>query len=495
MEYQEARYIRQMPSLSDLIRREAVYGRKGVFGSVKEALKQKFNVKRRLQAKMVGIKEKFDPMYWARSMFGKTGAALYGRAMGRSDADMQYFAGRARPLGGRSYNIGEVPKYRGYEPVKGGTGEGGVASKKMMSVLTDMHKFLVVTQAKETRRRELEANKREGREEEAKRRHKELIEAITGVKQPTATPVEKKEGEGIFGSIKAFVDGLIEKALDSFRWILDFKDVVINASKLLGSHLFRLFLANPAFLAIASFGLLAAFIIGNASAEANQTSAEGLAKAGDVSTEGAAIMATQEPTDENLVQKRKVRLLADRPFSEKSIINPKKDSELGKKYLKEMGFDERTGLTEAEKKQGFNALDDDAQPIKKATPTASKVSSIPQQTTTAGATPTVGGSTPAVTTGASPSTGAMSNAPTTPTPTPVTLATPITTPSTVAAVVSQENASLKTEAKFDAPKETTINNQALNTGKIREDNTIKIAAVRNLEPSFQKMIFDSTRVV
>ena len=125
MEYQEARYIRQMPSLSDLIRREAVYGRKGVFGSVKEALKQKFNVKRRLQAKMVGIKEKFDPMYWARSMFGKTGAALYGRAMGRSEADMQYFAGRARPLGGRSYQIGEVPKYRGYEPVKGGTGEGG----------------------------------------------------------------------------------------------------------------------------------------------------------------------------------------------------------------------------------------------------------------------------------------------------------------------------------------------------------------------------------
>ena len=60
MEYQEARYIRQMPSLSDLIRREAVYGGKGAFGSVKEALKQKLNVKRRLQAKIVGIKEKLD---------------------------------------------------------------------------------------------------------------------------------------------------------------------------------------------------------------------------------------------------------------------------------------------------------------------------------------------------------------------------------------------------------------------------------------------------
>ena len=96
MDYQQARYIRNMPSLSELIRREATYGGQGVFGSVKEALKQKLNVKKRLQAKMVGIKEKFDPMNWAKMMFGRTGAALYGRAMGRSEEDMQYFAGRAK---------------------------------------------------------------------------------------------------------------------------------------------------------------------------------------------------------------------------------------------------------------------------------------------------------------------------------------------------------------------------------------------------------------
>ena len=187
LNYQQARRIRKS-KFSDMVLDQLADKDTGVFGAIGKTISL------RSQARMKGIKEKFDPMYWARSMFGKTGAALYGRAMGRSEADMQYFAGRARPLGGRSYQIGEVPKYRGYEPVKGGTGEGGVASKKMMSVLTDMHKFLVVTQAKETRRRELEANKREGREEEAKRRHKELIEAITGVKQPTATPVEKKEG-------------------------------------------------------------------------------------------------------------------------------------------------------------------------------------------------------------------------------------------------------------------------------------------------------------
>ena len=130
MDYQQARQIRNMPSFSDLVRREAVYGKKGAIASVKEALKQKLNVKKRTQARLLGIKEKLDPMNWAKIMFGKTGAALYGRAMGRSEADIQYFAGRARPIGGRSYQIGETPKYRGYEPVSTGTRGEGDGGKK-----------------------------------------------------------------------------------------------------------------------------------------------------------------------------------------------------------------------------------------------------------------------------------------------------------------------------------------------------------------------------
>ena len=94
-----------------------------------------------------------------------------------------------------------------------------------------------------------------------------------------------------------------------------------NLFEFLGSKLFRLVLMSGPLLALGSLGLLAAYIIRNASAEANQAAAEGMVAAGDISAEGAATMATQEPTDENLVQKRKVRLLADRPFSEKSIIN------------------------------------------------------------------------------------------------------------------------------------------------------------------------------
>ena len=134
MDYQQARQIRNMPSFSDLVRREAVYGKKGAIASVKEALKQKLNIKKRTQAKLLGIKEKLDPMNWAKAMFGKTGAALYGRAMGRSEADMQYFAGRARPIGGRSYEIGQTPKYRGYEPVgssMSGRGDGGAVKLEM----------------------------------------------------------------------------------------------------------------------------------------------------------------------------------------------------------------------------------------------------------------------------------------------------------------------------------------------------------------------------
>ena len=506
MEYQEARYIRQMPSLSDLIRREAVYGRKGVFGSVKEALKQKFNVKRRLQAKMVGIKEKFDPMYWARSMFGKTGAALYGRAMGRSEADMQYFAGRARPLGGRSYQIGEVPKYRGYEPVKGGTGEGGVASKKMMSVLTDMHKFLVVTQAKETRRRELEANKREGREEEAKRRHKELIEAITGVKQPTATSVEKTEGEGIFGLFKKMIDD----TLKSFEWIKDLKKYVPDIIKLfkvlsgktlgLAMRLFG-FIGNPMFLALA---LGALTILGLKKILEDLVDITPNAKALSPA-EAEAALKNGSPKD--------IEKLGGRQYLTDIVLNGKKRAQEAldmndgfekDKIIRDMGGLDKVKQIAADTKEYSVPLHVDMEKGPE------KVSPRPTEGGIAlkskqekwdkdwgqNYDPKTGirkdliadkARSEAASTDPRRVDSATQNT--------TTPATPVTTPNAAAATVSQENASLKTEAKFDAPKETTINNQALNTGKIREDNTIKIAAVRNLEPSFQKMIFDSTRVV
>ena len=116
------------------------------------------------------------------------------------------------------------------------------------------------------------------------------------------------------------------------------------------------------------------------SEEANKKTAEGLSKAADVSTEGEAIMATQEPSDENVVQKRKDKLLSERPSNKKSFAFWK-DSDLQKKYLEELGFDEKTGLTEQEKKQGYIRLDENANPIKKmvSQPETQKTS-MPDQT-------------------------------------------------------------------------------------------------------------------
>lgn len=488
MDYQQARQIRNMPSLSDLIRREAVYGKRGAFGSIKEALKQKLNVKRRTQAKLLGIKEKFDPMNWAKIMFGKTGAALYGRAMGRSEADMQYFAGRARPIGGRSYQIGETPKYRGYEPVGSSIAGRGDGGKKLLPTLNKMYDFLKKTHENEIRQRELTANKREENDAEDARRHRELIKTIKAIKVGVTVQEvkEQKEGGGLFDFLKDMVQSLIDKTMKTFQWIFDMKDTLMqifkvggNLLKFLGSNLFRLFMANPILLGMLTLGALAAYIIKSASAEANQAAAEGLARAGDVSTEGAAIMATQEPTDENLVYKRKVRILADRPSNKKSF-NPFRDSDLQKEYLKEIGFDERTGLTEAEKKSGFNALDEDAQPIKKtATPLPPKVGAMPDQTDA--------------------ETARLSRQNAAPPVSPAKPAEPIESmvPSSLSGLSStiSQNAELKLQAKHNKPEEKIINNNMVQSAKTRDTTKIKLPPVRNHEDTFKRMIYQSTRVV
>ena len=63
------------------------------------------------------------------------------------------------------------------------------------------------------------------------------------------------------------------------------------------------------------------------------------------------------------------------------------------------------------------------------------------------------------------------------------------------ATVTQQNAALKLEAKHSKPQENIINNQTVQAAKTRENPKVKIPSVRNHEPSFQRMILDSTRLV
>jgi len=218
--YQKARTIRST-KLTDLLADQLAFE-----PSVGSAIKRTVSLK--LQARMKGFKEKFDPLNIIKFMtFGSTLApALLGRMMGRSSRDIQYFSGRNRPV-----RVGKSTASK-ITPIEGGDGDVSGINEQLLKI----YGYLKKSNDQEIKRREKENNFKEEIEYEKERRHKEFIDALKkfkGVKQTTATNITKKDEKeevvvpsfldtiGNIGEmIKKIVEGMIEAALKPFKWLL-----------------------------------------------------------------------------------------------------------------------------------------------------------------------------------------------------------------------------------------------------------------------------------
>jgi len=199
LNYQQARTVRKQ-SLKDVIADELIRG-KGVGSAITGAIGLK------TQAKIKGIKEKFDPLNIVKFLtFGsRLGPALYGKLFGRSKKDIEYFTGRAKPIG------------RGGQKLTKMDDEEDENTGGMKTILKQILTFLQKSHESDMTLREEENNLRESNKLDDDVRHKELLKAL-GVKttdEPTATPVEKpKEDNG-------FLSGLMNSIRDMFKGISD----------------------------------------------------------------------------------------------------------------------------------------------------------------------------------------------------------------------------------------------------------------------------------
>lgn len=227
MDYRQAKRIRQR-SLSDVIAANIVAG-ETTMGAFRKGISQK------TKASFTGLKEKFDPLNIAKALTGgsRLAPALLGRMLGRSQRDIEYFAGTARPL----YSPQTTHSRLGG---MGGDGEGS------LDILTKMYGFLKKTQDNEMRRYEMVRNYQEENKIEDEKRHKELIKALGG-RTTTAAPVGETKGKGIFQSILDFFENL-KPLFEFFKEVFDiFKKVGLNVVL----NLFRM-IGNPAFLMVAA---------------------------------------------------------------------------------------------------------------------------------------------------------------------------------------------------------------------------------------------------
>ena len=165
MGYKEAKETRET-SFGDLFAKK-ILGGEGIGESLKSTVSDK------LKSKVKGIKEKFDPMNMAKAIGGKAGAAIYGKVMNRSQEDMEYFAGskRKRKDGGGSAGTPTADKLDSLE-----------TGNDFLSTLVSIQELLSKREEENKNQRESENNFAEENKSEKDRRHNELIAAITGNK-------------------------------------------------------------------------------------------------------------------------------------------------------------------------------------------------------------------------------------------------------------------------------------------------------------------------
>ena len=166
----------------------------------------KNSVSLKLRAKMTGIKEKFDPLNIVKFLtFGsRLGPAILGKMMGRSRRDIEYFTGRARPVTTRETKVGMMHSLGG---------EGMGTSAGVQVVLNDILTFLQKSHEDDMILREKENNLREGAKLEDEKRHKKLLKALGGA---TATPVKVKKTTGnnqpsLFGGLMDTINSFMDK--------------------------------------------------------------------------------------------------------------------------------------------------------------------------------------------------------------------------------------------------------------------------------------------
>lgn len=253
MEYQKASQIRKK-SLLTLIGEKKFEQGKGLGSSIGGAISDKF------KAKATGIKESLDPLNWLSSMvgqggFGRMATTAGGRMMGKSDEDIKYFGGYA----------GKKKKKGKKDPQITSVGAGAVkplqVGDSIADILGKMYNFMEKTHEIYKLNYEIETAFRQEQMDEDERRHKKLIESITGKK------VKPEEKDGVESFIEKLLDG-IKKAISP---ILKIISGVVAALSSIASSIVESVLSVIAKSAMAVVGLLTTplsklikLIIGNA---------------------------------------------------------------------------------------------------------------------------------------------------------------------------------------------------------------------------------------
>lgn len=216
LNYQQARNVRKS-KFSDMVLDQLAQQDTGVFGAIGKTISL------RSQARLKGIKEKFDPLNIIKfmTMGSRFGPALFGKLTGRSQKDIDYFTGRTKSVVGSRNTADRLKKV-------GGDGD----SEGINEQLSKIFSFLQNSREEDVKLRELARNSEEEIAMEKGKRHKELIDTLqklmkqinSGGQVVTAEPVKQT----------SMWDDIWEKLKGLAEIISLMKDTILEVAKKIG---------------------------------------------------------------------------------------------------------------------------------------------------------------------------------------------------------------------------------------------------------------------
>ena len=439
MDYQDAKKIRGQ-SFGSRMADKLTEGQ-GFGASIKATLSEGS------KARMTGIKEKFDPMNIGKFFGGKLGAAVVGKLTGRNQKDMEHFTGKKSST--------KIDKLE--------------SGNEMVDMLMKIYSLMQKTNEDNKKMRDDENKFKEEKEMERLRRHKELIEAITGKPYTGKASVVKKEEEP--------GRGIINDILDAFGGA----KTAMSLLSMLGG-----FVASP--LGVALIGAVVAGTIGawmykqieaDPQAALEGKGGIGMAVAG-LGSEGQ--LPSYDEEKAQAILEAKAKAVDVKGMSKASVDELEAKRDLLVSYGKAKSPEVIELVKEIQSRKSSESAGATATPL----PSASAGSqSSPAPT----ASPTGSESSPAPT--ASP-TGSESS----PAPASTSMAQGVPSPNSGQQLnqVQGENLTAKVQETL-SEGESIVNNNAISKSLSSNDTKGPLPPVRNNEETFAKMIFDSTRIV
>jgi len=478
MDYRQAQNIRNKSFGTLLAEQEG-----GAFSSLRKTISLKS------KARATRIKQTFDPMNIAKFLtFGSNWApAMLGKATGRSRESIDFFSGvkrggRASAMGERSTRIPQLQSTGGF-------------SKTLEKIYVLMKKSL----DDERKRREKQNNYKEENDIEKLKRHKELIEAITGKPYSgKATAVKLKSEDGF--SLADLLGGVnVAKTLLSvLRWFASPVGLaLLGATSML------------ALIALISFGLkklaentanMKALSPDEAQAILQNGSAGDIEKLGGREKLEDIIKNGRQRAKEALEMEEgdaKEKLLLDMGGREKvqKIAADEKVYEIppprpaGEGMADKLPFTKQqfigTGSAAKSKEEKWNK---DFAPYYNDDGTKKTATPMPQGTTESPTTPAPAAAAP-MASGGTESSNQLNGSP-------AAKAEPMETPNAGSKLnaVNAQNVDLNLPQSTSDPV-TSVKNTTVNSDGGPVPPKKYLPAVRNMEPSFQKMLLGSTRIV